>query len=140
MANWSGASRSNYVRVADIEGLKKSLANWEIEIVAKGDKIAMFPQTEDGSWPSWRCAEDEDGPHEVEFDFGTDVMPYVAEGEVLVVMTSGAEKLRYITGNASAYVRRGDKVEVVSIGLYDIYAKAATTFGVDQHHITAAEY
>jgi hypothetical protein len=79
---------------------------------------------------------------EIEFEWDKIIMPLVAVGEVLVVQVIGAEKLRYLTGLAVAFIRREDgRVEIVSIGIDDIYDKARKQFGLsDTHAITAAEY
>lgn len=135
MASWSGAARSNWVRVADLEGLKKSLDNWSISVQEDGDgRVAFFSTV--GGWPSF--SEDETGD-EIEFTFSEVVMPYIAEGEVLVVMEAGYERLRYLTGVAAAFVRRGDTVENKVVELFDIYEKAASAFAVPVAQINRAE-
>lgn len=58
--------------------------------------------------------------------YATDITDLVArhliDGDVAVFMEAGAEKQRYISGSAVAVNNRG---EVVSLGLDDIYDKAA---------------
>lgn len=80
--------------------------------------------------------------NELEFEWDKLIMPRVAVGEVLVVQTVGAEKLRYLTGRATAFIRReSGQVEIVSIGIDDIYDKARERFGLaEDFKISAAEY
>lgn len=137
MANFTGTGRTNYVEVEDKAGLEAALENWDVEIVHddKG-RIAILGDSE-GLMPSW--GEDEEGD-DVEFDIETLVMPFVKEGEVLVVMEAGSERARYVSGFANAYVRKGDKVLSTAISLGDIYEKAAETFSVEEAAISRAEY
>lgn len=52
-------------------------------------------------------------------------------------MEVGAEKLRYLTGAATAVDHRGRVVEVT---LSDVYRKAARAFHVAESEITEATY
>ena len=139
MANWYGASRSNYVRISDIEGLKASLSRTDIQIHQStnnpGFYCLLYGDNSNGDWPSFIYDEAFD---EIEFDFETFVMPFVKEGECLVIMTSGAEKLRYITGHASAYVRHSGEVISTHLSLNDIYRQAQEELGCED--ITEACY
>lgn len=142
MANWYGAARTNYVHITDLAALKKSLDGFELEIEAgvanEEGMYALFAATEYGGFARERWTDDADEAEE--FDFIGHVMPYVADGDVLIVMESGAEKLRYITGDAYAYIRRGSKIERTSLHLSDIYTTAADAFGVPRKQINIAEY
>lgn len=77
---------------------------------------------------------------EVEFDMATHIMAFVKEGDVVIVMESGAEKLRYVTGWAKAYVRQGDAVRECGVDLDEIYGKAAIEFGIAVEEIIQAIY
>lgn len=150
MANWQGAARSNYVTIIDMGGLTKTLALFSGITVSAGEggnegkHCLLATDTEYGDWPSSAYSPQADDPDgdEVEIDFNAaeHIMPFVAEGEVLVIMEAGAENLRYITGCASAFVRRVAGVEEVSIDLRDIYSIAADKLGVKQSDISHANY
>lgn len=136
MADWYGTSRTNYVRVdVSDEKLAEIMGEWGIAQIRDIDGRYMFyPEySGDGDWPYYNDEGDK------EFSFEESIMPYVSEGEVLVVMTVGAEKLRYITGTAMAYVRRGEEVQSAIIRLNDIYDVAKNKFG-DFLNITLCEY
>ncbi|MBF0556947.1 MAG: hypothetical protein HQK96_20725 [Nitrospirae bacterium] len=100
--------------------------------------MCFLSDDEYGSWPSYVCVENEQGEEEeVEFDPTVHICPFMEDGEVLIMMTAGAEKLRYITGHAEAYNSEG---KWVSVFIEDIYEKAAKKFGVAKSSITACEY
>lgn len=135
--NYTGAGRSNYFKVIDLAGLHKALepfGGWAIKESRERGTFALF--CEDG-WPGTGYDGDD---NEVEFSFEEKVMPFVAEGEVVVAMDSGSEGMRYLAGSAWAYVRAGEKVESCGINLTDIYGLAAKAFKVCQGDINLAEY
>lgn len=142
--DWSGAARSNYVRFKDLDALKKALEPWgAIEIEANGAGLhCLLARTEDGGWPSGTQVEgtDDEGEaveEELYFDFEEVVVPHLAEGQALVVMQSGHEGLRYVTGHASAYTWDGRSCH---LDLNSIHALAAETFGIDPNTLTAATF
>ena len=135
MANWYGAARSNYVKVKDIEALKKTLEPWPISVCEENGRVCLLSEEEVcGGWPDIGY----DGNEiEVLFSFENYVCPHLVEGEILVTKEAGAEKLRYITGRAVAYNCDGDSVVV---DLDDIYSVAAEKFDVEFSSITKASY
>jgi hypothetical protein len=93
----------------------------------ESDGTVMFMDEDgiDGFWPS--CSRPDVEP-ELDFTWEEYVMPFIKEGEVLVIMQIGAEKRRYVTGWTVAYVRKGKRVRSVFVTLDDIYEKAAKKF------------
>lgn len=141
MSNWEGMSRTNYVTIEDLDGLEESVSPFELEIAeddSSPGKFCFITETEYGDWPF--SGYDFETDTEVELSVDQHIMPFVKEGEVLVIMEAGHEKARYISGNASAYIRRGDSVDRVSLSLQDIYTRAAEKFNVPMESITPAEY
>lgn len=149
MSSWYGTARSNYVRISDEEGLKTIIEELGLKVERDADNLAAFfpsDMSDDGGWPSWVTVyvddpEDPDSEieEEHEFDFATDIMPFVAEGQVLVVMSAGAEKERYVTGYSEAFIRQGDVVRRTLVSLTDIYELAQATFGTT-NPINVCEY
>lgn len=146
MANWNGSARSNYVKIKDIDGLKAAIAPFEVTIEEHGSNPLLgfcFLSTDEyGGWPGtvsiWRGdTADEEVEEEVTFDPVVQICPFMEPDQILVLLEAGAEKLRYITGVATAFSATGD---IIQISLEDIYALAAKTFGVEQTGITRAEY
>lgn len=131
MSNWYGACRTNYVQVKDIQAVKDAFQPFPIEIHESADGlITLLSNDEYGGWPS--STEDADG-NETPFDFEL-IVPFLEHGQVLIVMCAGAEKLRYITGDAHAYAWDGRHAKV---SLDDIYDLAEKKFGVS---VSMAEY
>lgn len=135
MANWYGSARTNYVRVKDMDGLVAALEPFPIEIADDGEGRVCFLSTEcdSGGWPSFSF--DEETDEEIEFDFQEHVVPFLDDNEVLIAMEVGAEKLRYLSGQAVAYHPDGEQVLVVNIR--DIYELVFNQWGVRP---TFAEY
>lgn len=145
MANWYGAARSNYVKIVDREGLERALEPFDIEWWndQEGKTAFSCSATSNGGWPSVGYVivdtEDmeEEMEEEVEFCFQTHVVPYMADGEVLVVMEAGSEKLRYITGAACAFTKGEDPLY---LDLSDIYRKASEEWDISTADISKASY
>ncbi len=133
MANWYGTSRSNYFRVKDEAQFRQWVDRRGISIFQSSEDSTLFAvySTDDGSWPSYDMESD------AEVDFVNELSQHLAKDEVAVLLTAGAEKLRYITGEALAVNHKG---KVVDVSLLDIYRKAARTFRVPLSSITHAEY
>ena len=134
MANFYGFARSNYFKVKDAEAFVAwadkfgSLGVW-----TRDDMHAIYSDCPDsGCWPSAAWSEDEDDF--IEIDLEAELAEHLADGEVAILMQCGAEKLRYLSGYATAIDNTGKSV-TVSMG--DIYALAESAFGVTP---TAAEY
>jgi len=149
MSQWYGTARTNYFH-CDLAALAEAIEPFDLRVYEGGDGLVMLSPSEmsdDGGWPSWAqidAPDPEDAGEtiekEIEFSFEEYVMPYVVEGEVVIAMSAGAEKLRYVSGNALAFCRRGLEVQIVHISLQDIYALSAEKFAVPRESITACEY
>jgi len=139
MANYQGVARTNYVTLTDLAGAMAYIEQFPIKVVEKDGKHALLDDHGDGGgWPTYEV--DDDG-NDIEFDF-VEFMQFVKEGEVLVLMESGAEKQRYVSAYASAYVKRPDgSVGVHTMTLSDIYDQALEEFGESVTcDISRAEY
>ena len=124
MANWYGTSRSNYFNVKDEGAFREWAERRDLEVLENPSGlfgVAPSSMSEDGSWPSYDCDED------CEIDFQTELIEHLAEGQVAIIMTIGAEKLRYLTGYSVALAWDGRRI---SVDIADIYDKVETEFGV----------
>jgi len=81
--------------------------------------------------------EEQSDMEDAEMDWSFMLAPHLAEGEVAVLLEVGAEKIRYVTGWATAITWDGRET---FINLDSIYAKAAAEFGIDKASITEAVY
>lgn len=145
MADWIGSARTNYFRISDKEGLIESLTPFPLSLQkhsSEEDYYCILSNDEYGGWPSAAYIDNPENEEddEIEFSFKDRVMPYVKEGEVVIAMECGAEKLRYLTGHSSAFVREGDEIKECSISMSDIYQKASEVFEIDQKQIARCAY
>lgn len=139
MANYYSTARTNYIKLTDAEALKESLKPFGCTVVSSNTNTDMHCILGDND-SGFNVTIDDEDDQSTEFDFETHVMPFVREEEVLVIIEIGNEKLRYLTGEATALIRRGEVVERVDIGLNQIYDMAAKKFNKPLDTITAAEY
>ena len=131
MANWYGTSRSNYFKVENEEAFREWAERRDLEVLENPSGlfgVAPSSMSEDGSWPSYDCDED------CEIDFQAELIEHLAEGQVAIIMTIGAEKLRYLTGYSVALAWDGRRI---SVDIADIYDKVEVEFGLQP---TAAGY
>ena len=130
MADWYGTARSNYFKVRDNETFK----------VFMQDLSNMFAEHNDVDNTWWiRANDDSNGgldwtiyDEDFEPDDSVNAMDefasHLQEGEVAIFLEAGAEKLRYITGNALAIAWTG---EIIEIDLTDIYELVAKKYGIE---------
>jgi hypothetical protein len=131
MANWYGTSRSNYFKVENEEAFREWAESRDLEVFeGRGGLFGIAPSSmsEDGSWPSY------DDEVDAGIDFQAELIEHLAEGQVAILMTIGAEKLRYLTGFSVALAWDGRRM---SVDIADIYDKVELEFGLQP---TAAEY
>ena len=145
MANLEGFARTNYVHVADLHGLQKALAPWSIGMkqappgTAEEGMFSFYGESPDGA--GWPTSETDDDDNVRELDVAKDIMPHIREGEVLVLIEASHERLLYVGGSATAWIRRGAEVERVSLQTSDIYDMAKKRFGLSADaQISVAEY
>lgn len=141
MANWYGTARSNYVRFNDLDALKNSLAPFGSISISEGKPnrycLLVTDPSDDGGWPS--CAYDEND-NEVIFDPIKHICPFLHKDDILIMMQAGAEKLRYITGYATAYDHEGKHISIVLDDIYTIAKKKWNRPGKKPKNITTATY
>jgi len=144
MSDYYATVRTNYVQIEDLDGLMAALAPFQIQIGGRrenlegsGNNLYCFTSGECGGWPTTVYKDDGESDEYDEFCFESCVMPYIKEGECLVALEVGAEKLRYLLGVAIAYVRHGDKIDSTSLNLNAIYKQAQEELGCE--NITEAE-
>ena len=138
MADWYGTCRSNYFRVKDFDAFKAMLEAYEAKLIKNTDGLVGFI-SEDffGSIPSRYIDGDEDeGIDEENLSILDEIAEHLADNQVCIVMEAGAEKARFITGQAIAIAWNG---ETTRISLSDIYKEAQEAFG-DEAQITEAIY
>ena len=131
MANYYCSARTNYFRVKDEKAFEAWVEQREVRLVRDPGQpgfFALLPDTEEGSFPKY------DYGIEEEFDFVAELSKHLTEDSVAVLLETGAERLRYLVGQAIAVNAKGETIEV---SLEDIYPLAEAQFGVKP---TRAEY
>jgi len=124
MANYYGNGRSNYVKVKDVEKFKELCDTYGVtfyDVGKPGDKNYQVgfgcEDNEGGDLNSYSY--DEKTGDETELpDPMIEFSKLLKDGEVLIMMHTGAEKLRYLVGYAMAI---NNKQKKVNISLEDIY-------------------
>ena len=131
MSDYTGYARSNYFKVKDLDAFRAWALPLDLDFTTDADDpdtVALICNTEHGEWP-YKDAEDQEIP-----DFALALSEHLAPGQVAILMEIGHEKMRYVSGYATAINNRGQRID---IALSDIYKMAREQFGVD---ISAAEY
>lgn len=136
MANWIGSARTNYFRVKDVDAFKSWAQAASLAVFEEDGRFGVYSEDEYGGWPSIVFDHDATEAHR-DFDIVHELAQHVADGEIVICLEAGAEKLRYITGNAIAFKASADGPDKISITLDDIYDLAAEKWG---ERPSAAEY
>lgn len=103
MANFYGVARTNYVTLSE-EVAQAWADRWGLRVLREkdgGSRVGFAPGewSDDGCFPSF----DDD---ENEFDWA-ELTQHLPDGEALVVVGAGHEKLRYVAGWSEAYSNQG---------------------------------
>lgn len=139
MADYQGAARSNFFRVKDLNGLRASAERFGLVVQghpAQPDYVMLYPTSDDGGWPSWQVEGEETG-NDVAFDPIEHICPYLAEGQVVILIEAGAEKLNYVSGWAGAYTWDGRHIK---LALLDIYERVVTELRIPEDQFADATY
>ena len=144
MSSWIGTARTNYVKVKDQSGLEQYFAKFGNQV-----KINLVP-LDSGRYPGMTCfigdnPDSGDFPSvvwdaeskEVIFEW-SEVCKFLEPEQILVVMTSGAERKRYVTGTSEAYHTTTGKSTFIDIS--HIYKQAAKKFNVDIDSINLCQF
>lgn len=121
MANYYGASRTNYFRVKDETKFREWASGRNVEVIedtshdGKGRFCLLPIGCDDDTFQNY------DNNTDPEVDMLAEISKHLAPGSVCVMMESGHEKLRYIIGWAEAINHRGKRV---SVNLQDIFKLA----------------
>jgi hypothetical protein len=122
MANWTGAFRSNYFKVKDLEKFKEFvsalLSEDDISVLENADHPGEVGLGCYSSTPS--CLDDEktgEAP-----DFYDELAKHLEPGSIAVFQEAGHEKLRYVSGWSTAVSSEGT---IAKVSLDDIYEELA---------------
>lgn len=131
MGNWTGAARTNYVKLKDPDAVRAYIARWAIDMVEEDGRFAFLSTDPDtGDWPTSNQLDEF-------FDVDEGICRHMEPGEILILMVAGHEAMRYCSGSATAFNHLG---EYVGVSLNDIYELASKSFNVPLSSITTAAY
>lgn len=125
MANYYGQTRSNYFAVKNEEEFRAELEKFPVTILEEereGKKLFGFIDNDQDGGGNAETYYDDEARQYVEIDWQDFFRKHLADDWVAIIVSSGAEKHRYINGFAVAYNNNGDST---SVGLEDIYNLAA---------------
>lgn len=135
MANYYGTTRSNYFLVKDAEAFKAEMENLPVEVITSkiGNETGygIMDNDADGGGLSWVTL-DEDG-EAIDLDWIEVLSKHLRDGQVCVLMETGAEKYRLLNGYAFAFNNKGEERTVRLTNIYDLAAELGDG-------ITKAEY
>lgn len=130
MANWYGAARTNYFPVRDVEAFKVWAATASLRPHQSDttELWCLLSDDEYGGWPTqiW----DEDAGDGRDFDIVAELAVHVVGGWPVILMESGAEKLRHVTGSATAFRVTNGEIECEQLVLDDIHDIAEQRWGI----------
>jgi hypothetical protein len=141
MANWYGAARSSYFTVEDEEAFRAWAKKRGLSLFEKTEPVKMFAITpnneitDSGGWPWIENSTDDEEDNT--FSISEELSKFLQEGQVAILMEVGAEKLRYVTGVATAVDSTGKEI---TINLDLIYKLAAKKFKVPIAKISECVY
>lgn len=133
MADYCGFARSNHFMVKDLEAFKKDL-HFAVEANTSELRPGCVWLNETGG-QGWPIHDPDDEDEDVGLNWPELFSKHLVPGEIVVLQEVGYERLRYLNGYAVAYDHEG---EAVSVGIDDIYKKAAKAFGRPVDEITEA--
>ena len=137
MADFYATSRSNFVLVKDVKAAIESLKDFDIPIhrhPTNSNAIMLAGCDGDGTF-NFSYTDDEE---EVYLDLTEWAATHLQEGQVLVLVSAGAEKLRYVSAWAEAYTWKG---EVVTVDLLDVlFSKIYEKLDIAQIEVADPSY
>ena len=116
MANYYGRSRTNYVEVKDKEEFKSYVEKTGGVYIENNEGKVGALYEEDTP-----CCIYDENDEEIDVDVSADIAEMLVDKEVLIIMESGYEKMRYLTGRAIAI---NNKKETRIIDIFDILKEA----------------
>ena len=122
MANYYGVGRTNYFRVKDEAAFLSDLEEIEgvrihDEIRKDGQRWFMLMDDNDDGWClSWK----DERKDAAEIWLPEVIARYLIDDEVAIIMESGHEKHRYVSGWAVAINNKGDFKQLTLNDIYDL--------------------
>ena len=137
MADFFATSRSNFVLVKDVTAAIEALKDFDIPIYRHPKNANAIMLTGcDGDGTFSIVSYEELG--ETYLDLPEWAATHLVEGQVLILVSAGAEKLRYVTAWAEAYTWKGEQVSVDL--LVTLFSKLESKLGIDPKSVADPSY
>ncbi len=126
MADYYGQGRTNYVKVKDVEKFKELCDEFNMHFIENGNgKVGFYTESEDGGTTIFvEPDEDESGDiiynGDVQRDILDEVVPLLDDGEVLIFVHNGNEKMRYLGGYSYAINNKGESKSLNINSIFDL--------------------
>ena len=136
MANYYGQTRTNYFAVKDPEAFKQEISKFPVELIEEvKDGVTLYGFIDNDENGAGFITEywNEETDDTVEINLEDFFMRHLEDDYVAIVIHSGAEKYRYISGDVVAYNNKGESVSVNLTDIYDLAEKLGSK-------MTYAEY
>ena len=139
MADFFATSRSNYVLVKDVTAAIEALKDFDIPIhrhPKNANAIMLAGCDADGTFSSSYV--DENTGEDIYLDLAEWASTHLVEGQVLVLVSAGAEKLRYVSAWAEAYTWDG---EVITVDLLtSLFSRLQSDLGIAPSEVADPSY
>jgi hypothetical protein len=116
MANFYGQTRSNYFAVKDPEAFKQELSKYPVEIITQEkDGVTLYgflDNDPNGGGQIDYYYDEEAEENSEDISWGEFFKRHLEDDWVAIIVSSGAEKYRYIAGHATAYNNKGEGVHL----------------------------
>ena len=135
MANYYEQCRSNYVKVKDKDAFRALLERFGGAVMMIEDDKGRVGFLAEEGMPSTYMP-DNSGAEPDDVDFVAELAGHLANHEVMIVMGTGYEKMRYLVGYAIAINNKKERREIDLAQIYEL-AKQVTR---KPKRVTRAEY
>ena len=137
MADFYATSRSNYVLVKDVTAAIAALKDFDNQIhrhPKNANAIMLAGCDANGTFSSTRY----EGLVETYLDLAEWASTHLVEGQVLVLVSAGAAKLRYVSAWAEAYTWKG---EVITVDLLtSLFSRIQSELGIAPYKVADPSY
>lgn len=133
MANYEAYARTNYFKVADMEGLRKATQDWPVSLEPHSKNKDFYCFIANEEWPDETV--DFETDEIIQCNVERDILPFLEPEQIFIITEIGHEKMRYLHGGASAF--NTSTKEYIHISTNEIYELAKLKWGIEP---TLAEY
>lgn len=138
MANFYATSRSNFVLVKDVQAAIDSLKHYDIPIhrhPTNKNAIMLAGGDDSGTFNSSYVDEES---NDIYLDLAEWASSHLQQGQVLILVSAGAEKLRYVSAWAEAYTWKG---EVITVDLIEtLFSTLQSELGIAPSEVADPSY